>query len=91
MIVKVTKTYTIRSVERKFMGDTINDNKSATSKRRRLKKEIVIEEENTEIDEVGEGEEEIDVDVAAATKKEKRSLEWKEDQALLEKNKESNS
>lgn len=35
---KVTKTYTTRSVEKKFMKDAMKENMSATTKRRRLRK-----------------------------------------------------
>lgn len=71
-IVKVTKPYRTRSVEKKFMGDSIKANTFATDKRRKLKKGIMIEKENMEVVEVGVGDEKIDIDVVVETKKKKK-------------------
>lgn len=66
---KVINTYTIRNVEKKLIGDVMKANKSATIKRRRLKKRTVIEKENVEVVDVGEGDDDIDLDVAVAIEK----------------------
>lgn len=50
------------------MGDTIKANKSSTARRRRLKKDSVVEDENMEVMDFGEGED-VDLDVAIAIEK----------------------
>lgn len=42
---KITKTYTIRSAEKKLLRNAIKANKSKNIKRRKLKKGTVIQEE----------------------------------------------
>lgn len=73
--VKITRTYSTKGAERKFMGDTMRANKSATVKRRRLKKRTVIEkEENVEVVDVEESDEKIDPDVAATIKERRKEV-----------------
>lgn len=50
--VKVTRTYSTRCVEKKLLGDVIKANKFTTSKRKRLKREAVLDEETVEVVEV---------------------------------------
>lgn len=44
-------------------------NKSATTKKRRMKKATLVDEENIDVVDVSEGERHIDIDVAATTTK----------------------
>lgn len=66
---KVNKTYTTRSVEKKLLGDVVKANKSATTRRRWMKNAIIINEENFDVVDVGEGEGDIDTDIVDATAK----------------------
>lgn len=52
-IVKVTKTYSTRSVERKLMEDSIKVSKSRTIERKRFRKGALVDENNIKVVEVG--------------------------------------
>lgn len=69
---KVTKTYAIGSVKKKFMGDAMKANKSTP-----LKEEgwTVTDEENIKVFEVGKGDE---VDIYVSMKIEKKRKEVQE-------------
>lgn len=63
---KETKTYATRSVDQKLMGDAMKANKSVTTKRKKLRKEIMIDKENIKVAEIGEGNKEVDTNIAVA-------------------------
>lgn len=65
----MVKTYTTTSVEKKLLCDAMKDKKSVTTKRRRLKKVTVVEEEHVDVIHIDEGERDI---VAAVTDKRRK-------------------
>lgn len=79
-IQKMVKTYIIRSTQIKLPSDALKDNKPATTKRRKIRKANVIEDEESptiEVVDVEEHEEEEDVEsdvVSTTTKKIKNSV-----------------
>lgn len=72
--VKVTRTYSTMSTDKKLLGDTIKVNKSATIKKRRLKN-TMVKKENVEVVNIGEGDEEIDLNIVAATKSRRKEVQ----------------
>lgn len=73
--VKVVKTYTTISVEKKLFRNAIKARKSVKTKRRRLKKRIVVDEEYVEVVNMGEEEEFIDIDIAALIEKRRKKVQ----------------
>lgn len=71
----MVKTYTTRSMEKKLLGDVLKASKTATTKRKRLKKGTVVDEENIEVDDVGDGEKDIDINIDAVTEKKRKKVQ----------------
>lgn len=70
---KVTRTYSTRGFEKKFIEDSIKANKLSTAKRRRLNRASVVEDENLEVVDVGEGED-IDFDIVTTTERKRKEI-----------------
>lgn len=60
------------SIEKKFLEDAMNTNKSVGIKKRKIKKTIVVDEKNIYVVDVGEGKGDIDTSVSSAIAKKER-------------------
>lgn len=68
--IKVVRSYATKGSEKKMWVDALKVSKYSTTKKKRLKKMVVVEKENVEVMEVRE-DESIDLDIAARKKDKK--------------------
>lgn len=74
-------------MEKKLLNDALNSSKSTKTKRRRLKKGTIVDEEYVKVVDVGEGEGNIDTDIATLTEKKEAQEGKREDHVRCSKTK----
>lgn len=70
---KVTRTYSIRISKKKLMSDAMKASKSYTARRKRLKKDSIVENKNVKFANIREGED-IVLHTAAAIEKLRKKI-----------------